>query len=332
MIDRRNFIKQSALLTAGIGFLREATSATDIDLRIGIIGLDTSHSTAFTKIIQDTANPVMAGARVVCAFPFGSKRIETSAGRIAQYSKEMQTLGVKLSNSIDELIASVDAVMLLTNDGALHLEQIIPVLNAKKRVFLDKPIGANLREVLKIYKAVELSGVPMFSSSALRYLDGAQKVRYENAVGQVIGAEAYSPQKTEPSHTDLFWYGIHGVEILFTMMGKGCVKVKRITSTHQDVIVGEWNDGRIGSYKGDLQARQFYGGTAYGTDGVLQVGPFAGYQALTEKIIQFFRDGISPVDPLETLEIYTFMEAADASRKQNGEWTMLQDVLNNAKK
>jgi predicted dehydrogenase len=268
----------------------------------------------------------MAGIKVTSAYPYGSTKIEASASRIPQYIKEIKELGVQVMDSLDALINASDVILLETNDGTLHLEQILPVLKAKKPVFVDKPVAARLLDVIKIYEAVKKYNVPMFSSSPLRYIEGAQKVRYQNAVGQVIGADAYSPQKTEPSHTDLYWYGIHGVEILYTMMGTGCEYVRRITEKEQDMVIGKWKDGRIGTYKGDLQTRQYYGGTAYGTTGVLSVGPFGGYQPLVEVVVQFFKDKKAPVEEKETFEIYTFMEAADVSKNQGGEWVSLQKV------
>ena len=327
MLDRRSFIRNSALAGTSLGLGISSSFARHADeIKVGIIGLDTSHSPAFTKIINDPKNPMMQGIKVTAAYPYGSTKIEASASRIPQYIKEIKEFGVQVMDSLDAVISASDVILLETNDGTLHLEQIMPVLKAKKPVFVDKPVAARLADVIRIYEAVEKYNVPMFSSSPLRYIEGAQKVRYQNAVGQVIGAEAYSPQKTEPSHTDLYWYGIHGVEILYTMMGTGCEYVRRITEKEQDMVIGKWKDGRIGTYKGVLQTRQYYGGTAYGTTGVLAVGPFEGYQTLVETVVQFFKDKKVPVADKETIEIYTFMEAADVSKNQGGEWVSLQNV------
>jgi predicted dehydrogenase len=325
-MDRRDFIRKTACVSGMVAMAQPLTAAMPVEssLNIGIIGLDTSHSPAFTKLITDPKNPLMKNVRVVCAYPYGSTRIEASASRIPQFTKEIEALGVTVVDSIDSVIASSDAIMLMTTDGSLHYEQILPVLKAGKKIFLNKPFGANLSDVIRIYDLIHQYQVPVFSSSALRYLEGAQKVRYQNAVGKLIGAEAYSPQKNESTHTDLFWYGIHGVEILYTMMGTGCERVKRMTEKEQDIVIGRWKDGRIGTYRGDLQTRQFYGGTAYGTDSVLSVGPFNGYDGLVNMIVKFFKDGIMPVDELETLEIYTFMEAADESKKQGGAWVKMK--------
>ena len=329
MLNRRDFIRNSVMAGAATGLSLNAAlgiDSTTIEKKIGLIGLDTSHSPAFSKIINDAANPKMEGFKVAFAYPYGTTKIESSASRIPQYTSEIKSMGIEVVDSLSALIEKSDLVMLMTNDGTLHLEQLLPVLKARKTVYVDKPVAARLDDVVRIFEAVRESKVPMFSSSPLRYLEGAQNVRYRDAVGSVIGAEAYSPQKTEPSHTDLYWYGIHGVEILFTMMGPGCEFVQRITEKEQDIVIGKWKDGRVGTYRGDIHGRQYYGGTAYGTTAVLPVGPFAGYNNLVEAIIQFFRDGKAPVDERETLEIYTFMEAADESKKNGGQWISMSEL------
>ncbi|MDH4294790.1 MAG: Gfo/Idh/MocA family oxidoreductase [Cyclobacteriaceae bacterium] len=260
MFNRREFIRHSLIAGAASGLAINNALATEMsakEIQIGLIGLDTSHSPAYTKFINDPKNPAMQGFKVAFAYPYGSTKIESSASRIPQYTQEIKALGVQVVDTLNALVEASDVVMLMTNDGNLHLEQILPVLKARKNVYVDKPVAAHLGDVIKIYDAVKQAGVSMFSSSPLRYIDGAQQVRYHDAVGSVIGADAYSPQKTEPSHTDLYWYGIHGVEILFTMMGPGCAFVKRTTEKEQDIVVGKWTDGRIGTYKATYKAGSF---------------------------------------------------------------------------
>jgi hypothetical protein len=124
--------------------------------------------------------------------------------------------------------------------------------------------------------------------------------------------------KFEKTHPDLFWYGIHGVEMLFTVMGTGCVSVQRTISDDQEVCTGIWADGRIGTFRGIKTGKQDYGGTAYGKSGIMHLGPYNGYDPLLVKIIEFFKSGIPPVEKVETLEIFAFMEAADKSKKKKG--------------
>jgi hypothetical protein len=140
----------------------------------------------------------------------------------------------------------------------------------------------------------------------------------QGKIGAVLGADTYSPMKFEKTHPDLFWYGIHGVEMLLTVMGTGCVSVQRTISDDQEVCTGIWADGRIGTFRGIKTGKQDYGGTAYGKTGIMHLGPYNGYDPLLVKIIEFFKSGIPPVEKVETLEIFAFMEAADKSKKKKG--------------
>src|SRR5947209_6748755 len=215
-------------------------------IRVGIIGLDTSHAPAFAKLFNDpNAPPELAGLRVVAAYPQGSKDIESSVKRVPEYTKQLNAVGVEIVDSIDELLKRVDVVLLESNDGRPHAEQVLPVLKAGKPVFVDKPVAGSLVDVLRIYEAAEHFHVPLFSSSALRYAKGAQALR-NGQVGKVLGAEAHSPCELERTHPDLYWYGIHGVETLYTVMAPGCESVVRVHTANTDVVVGTWVGGRVG--------------------------------------------------------------------------------------
>lgn len=331
MKNRRQFLKESALAGIGLSLGTSISNAkffpgVENEFRIGIIGLDTSHSPAFTKYINDPSNEKMKGLKVTAAYPYGSTRIESSATRIPGYIREMEILGIEITDDLDKLIKKSDGLLLETNDGNLHYEQSLAVMKAGKPLFIDKPVAGNLADVIRIFEANKNYKVPMFSSSSLRYLSGAQEIRYRQPIGEITGAETYSPEHWEPSHTDLYWYGIHGVEILYTIMGQGCKRLKRILTNTTDLVIGEWEGGRLGTFRGDLQGRQYYGGKAFGTKGVKDAGNSEGYGPLIDRIAEFFRTGISPVEDAETLEIYTFMEAADESKKQNGDWVELQTI------
>ena len=143
--------------------------AADPTFRLGIIGLDTSHAVAFTKAINDPAEPDVAHVEVGAAYAKGSPDIQSSVSRVPKYTKEMEDLGISIEQSLDELVARCDGILLETNDGRPHLEQIRPVLAAKKPVFVDKPIAGSLADAVAILRAAENAGVPIFSSSSLRY-------------------------------------------------------------------------------------------------------------------------------------------------------------------
>ena len=298
-------------------------------LRIGVIGLDTSHVLAFTKEFHrdPISDPALNGFRVVAAYPHGSPDIESSVSRIPKYTEEMETQhGVKIVGSIAQLLEQVDCVLLETNDGRPHLKQALEVFPTGKPVFIDKPVGSNLSEVIAIYRAAEHYKTPMFSSSSLRYSNGAQEIR-GGAIGDVVGCDAYSPCSIEPTHVDLYWYGIHGVETLFTCMGAGCESVSHTSTDDFEMAVGRWRDGRIGTFRGLRAGKRGYGGTAFGSKLTRPIGGYDGYLPLVVQIAKFFRSQDPPVDAKETIEIYAFMQAALASKKQGGVPVTIADVM-----
>jgi len=299
------------------------------ETRIGIIGLDTSHVLAFTKSFQTPGDEAMQGFRVVAAYPYGSRDIESSTSRIPDYTAKVKAMGVEVVDSIDELLSQVDCVLLETNDGRPHLEQALKVFKAGKRVFIDKPTGSNLAEVVAIFRAAEHYGVPMFSSSSLRFGGNAQAIR-GGSIGTVVGCDTYSPCSLEPSHVDLFWYGIHGVELLFTCMRTGCESVQHQSLGDTEFATGIWTENRIGTFRGMRGNRPGYGGTAFGEKGTAPVGPYDGYEPLVMKIAQFFRDGKPPVAPSETIQIYAFMQAAMESKNRDGESVTIAEVMRTA--
>lgn len=329
--NRRNFIKNTVVAGMGIGLSAGSFPLTGKALqkqgkRIGIIGLDTSHILHFTKDLNAAnASADYKGYKVVAAYPRGSLDIKSSYSRIPGYTETVKKQGVEIVDSIDALLKKVDVVLLETNDGRMHLEQAVPVLKAGKTLFIDKPIAASLADAIAIFKVAEHYKVPVFSSSSLRFMSSAQEVAH-GKIGKVLGADAYSPCTLEKTHPDFFWYGIHGVEILYTVMGVGCKELIRVHTDGTDVTVGTWEDGRIGTFRGTRTGKHTYGGTAYGEKGEAVLGPFEGYEPLLKEVIRFFETGIVPVEPEVTMEMCAFMEAADESRLTGGGRVSLSEI------
>ncbi len=333
--NRRSFIKTTAAGSLGLSMINQSSALAgamaEDSKRIGIIGLDTSHSVAFTKeFVDPNTRAEMGGYKVVAAYPKGSSEIESSYNRIPKYTAEMKDLGVKIVDSIDALLDMVDVVLLETNDGRLHLEQALPVLKAGKTMFIDKPMTASLSDAIIIFEKAKQFNVPIFSSSSLRYVENAQLVA-KGEIGKVEGAWTYGPCSLEPTHPDLFWYGIHGVELLYTVMGVGCRQVTRVQTEGTDIVEGVWEDGRVGSFRGTRTGIYEFGGMAFGEKGNMTISPYPGYKPLLLEIVKFFQTGRVPVKPEETLEILAFMEAADVSKLNGGTPVKLEVVWDRAR-
>ena len=312
-----------------VGFaLSLLTPAMAADLRIGIIGLDTSHVIAFTEVINDPNHPShLPGGRVVAAFKGGSPDVQASASRVDKFTSELHDrFQVQLVDNIAALCRQVDAVLLESVDGRVHLEQVKEVLKAHKPVFIDKPLAASLSDARQIDKLAKEAGTPWFSASSLRFAEEYEVIRKDLSMGTIYGVESYGPAHLEPTNPGLFWYGIHAVEALFTAMGPGCKSVSSVSTPDYDLVVGTWNDGRIGSVRGLRKGKEDYGLLIFGEKAVRHV-PLAdvSYVPLIRQILQFFRTGQPPVPNVETLEIMAFIDAAERSRQQSGTSVQLSE-------
>ncbi|MCX6907140.1 MAG: Gfo/Idh/MocA family oxidoreductase [Verrucomicrobia bacterium] len=309
--------------------LLAVTAGRAADLKIGIIGLDTSHVSAFSKVLNDPKDKNhVPGGRIVAAFKGGSQDIPTSADRVDKYTQELkEKYGVKIVDSIEELCQQVDFVLLESVDGRPHLEQAKPVIKAGKPLFIDKPMAVSLRDAVEIFRLAKAAKVlPVFSASSLRFGKSTQAVR-GGSIGKVMSAETSSPATLEPHHPDLFWYGIHGVESLFTVMGTGCETVKRGTTAAGTIeVLGTWAGGRTGTFREPAKGHT-YGGTAKGEKGEAPIGAYDGYAPLLVEILKFFQTGVPPVPERETVEILAFMTASDESKKLGGQPVSIKDVL-----
>ena len=314
----------------GVFAISSVSQAEEV-LRAGIIGLDTSHVIAFTKALNaEKPEPQYAGVRVTVAYPQGSKDIESSTSRVPKYTEQVKAMGVEIVDSIDTLLQKCDVVFLESNDGRVHLEQAMPVFKSGKRVFIDKPVAGSLAQCVALYEAAAKYKTPMFSSSSLRYTIKMKEIAAEK-YGPVKGASTYGPCALEKTHPDLFWYGVHGVEMLFALMGPECESVVRSSSEHADVVTGIWKDGRIGTYRGNRNCKYNFGGDAFFDKSVEQIDDYKGYAMLLEEIVKFFKTGKTQVSPEETIAIFAFMEAADESKRQGGVPVKIADVIKKAR-
>lgn len=294
-------------------------SRADETLRIGMIGLDTSHCEALANVFNNPDHPDhVPGGKVVLAYRGGSDDLEASYSRIDRFTQNMQEkFGVELVDTIEELCQRVDAVLLTSVDGRKHLEQVRPVIEAGLPVFIDKPMAASLADVVEIFGLAKAKGTPVFSSSAYRYYPGLVALKGTD-VGERRGAISYGPALFDNVHPDLFWYGVHPAEALFAVMGTGLQSIVRVYTEDTDVVTGIWSGGRIGTLHGIRNARAPSKVILFGEKGLAEQEPGGGYRILAQEIMAFFQTGIPPVRPEETIELFAFLDAANESRRLGG--------------
>ena len=289
-------------------------------LKIGIIGFDTSHVTALTDLLNNKENPYhVDGAKVTAGFPGGSPDMPLSIDRIDGFTKTLvEKHGVEIKKSIEEMIKEVDAVLLESVDGRVHLKQFEKIASYKKPVFIDKPFTCSLSDAKKIRDLSEKYGTPVFSSSAVRYDVNFQGAIKDKEKDDIIGAETYGPAAYADPIPGLFWYGVHSAEMLFAAMGCGCAAVRCAGNKDTDIVIGEWKDGRFGILRGIRKGKEESGAVLFREKNIQSVSlstdvPY--YAGLMKEIMKFFQTGKSPVSLGETLEIIAFLENANISKK-----------------
>ena len=298
------------------------------ELKIGMIGLDTSHVTAFTDLLNDPANQFhVDGARIVKAFPGGSKKFSLSRNRVDKFTQEIKDRKVEIVDSL-EALAGLDAYFLESVDGDQHLEQFKVLAQFGKPVFIDKPLACTYADARAIVDLAKAENVPLMSCSSIRYALGIADLLTEEDT-EVFACQAFGPMDLLEDYRDYFWYGIHSTEIVFAMLGKGLDSVQVLPTEHADLLIGRWKDGKFGSILGNRNSVWTFGCTAT-TNKEQRQGVASGavpyYAMLLKKVIPFFQTGKSPLDPEETLEVIAFLECASRSHKAGGALVKVADL------
>ncbi len=293
-------------------------SAFGADLRLGIIGADTSHVIVFTKTFNDpSSKDHVPGARVVAFYKTGSKDIPESWDRVDKYANEMvNELHIESVPDIPTLCSKVDGILLESNDGRVHLAQAKQVIAAGKPLFIDKPLASTLEDAREIARLAKAANVKWFSSSALRFGTIASTMKFPDAQGVIT----WGPGPLEAHHhLELGWYAIHPIEMLYAIKGPGCEEVTRVFTKDSDDITCRWKDGTIGSVRA-LRPYGDYGAVVFRPKSVEQTPPKVpfSYGPMLTALVKFFETGVPPVSNDETLELFAYLDAAQRSKDAGG--------------
>jgi hypothetical protein len=301
-----------------LAMIFSASLACASDVRLGIIGTDTSHVIEFTKLLNDPAVPGhVPGAVVVAAFKGGSPDIPISRDRVDGFGQELQQKWhVHFVSQIGDLCPLVDGILLESVDGRAHLDQFRQAVVCGKPVYIEKPLASTLSDARQITQIAAAHHVPWFSSSSLRF-GPVEAMRSPDISGVMV----WGPGPFEPlQQLDLSWYAVHPIEILFTLMGPDVQQVTRTYTPDADEITGIWKDGRIGTVRANRPYSTF-GAIVFRNnknEPTLYSNIEPGYSPLLREIVEFMRTGVPPVSNDETLKIYEFMDAAQQSREHGG--------------
>lgn len=296
-------------------------------IRLGILDFDTSHVVEFTRRLNHIEGTPeeqwVDGARVVVGCP-GTSHLMPE--RIAGFTEQMKKFGVKLVDKPQEMLGLVDGMLIEAVDGTVHYERARPFLEAGLPCFIDKPFTCSVADARKIVELSQKKKAPVFSSSSLRFAPELTTFLEQRQPkwGAVLGAIVWGPASLSPQpqrNAGLFHYGIHAVEMLYTLMGVGCRQVVNVYEQGAETATGRWKDGRVATVRGLRKGATPFGFTVFAEKGVYTtaVGTQFIYRELLKKVVEFFRTGRSPVPLEETLEIVAFIEAANTSGSHHGQ-------------
>ena len=318
-------------------------------IHVGIVSIDNYQALAFTELFHHppSDNPDLRGLKVVAAWPGGSPDLAGSLQDVQRWKPLLEKQGVTMEDSIDAVLAKVDVVMLMTVDGRTHLEQLRPILKARKPVYVGRPMAASLEDVIEMFELARQHDTPMFSCSQHRYSPSISDMRDHPEVGEVMGCAVHGGCPTQPHHPDFFFHAIHSFESLFTIMGTGAVSVTRARTPDAELVTGVWGDGRVGTYRGIRKGVVKYSALVFGTQGIVPAGQYGyrapvggivpksrykGYEGVATEMARFYKTGQVPVSAAETIELFGFMEAAHESGRRGGVPVPVAEVIQAAQK
>jgi predicted dehydrogenase len=294
------------------------------ELKLGLIGLDTSHVLVFSDIFNNPASKLaLKGARVTLAWPGGSPDVKDSISRLADYTREVrEKFGVTIVDSPEAVAQTCDAILLTSLDGRTHPGQFARIAPFGKPVFMDKPFAVSTADAKAMFALAKKHNTKLFSASSLRFSEALTKVVTPETRPTVKGADFSGAAAHEPTNPGLYWYGIHAVEMLYTAMGRGCRSVRCVSNEQYDLVTGVWADGRIGTVRGTRTGNYEMHGLVHFEKTTLpvnvQTAAKSFYGSLSEAFLAFFQGGPTPVDPEETIEMMRFIEAANESGANGG--------------
>ncbi len=287
------------------------------DIKIAMIGLDTSHSVEFTRRLQAPACPEnqrVTGMRVThcCRFmtPFTTEAV------LDERSSLLASWGVRVTDRFDEAIAGCDAIMLEINDPSLHLDYFRKCLDIDVPVFIDKPLADCYENGREIAGLASKHGKKVLSASALRC--SGNLIEACSQVTDATHAYCYGPLGKALAGNSLIWYGVHSFEMLQRIMGKGALSVDARQDESGIVIVVQYPDNRRGIVE-LTHGLYLYGGTVKSSDAAVsfQVDTRLFYTELLQEIKQFFLKGKASWDLDDALEIIKMMDYSVASYEKN---------------
>ncbi|MCX6986490.1 MAG: Gfo/Idh/MocA family oxidoreductase [Lentisphaerae bacterium] len=285
------------------------------EIKVALIGLDTSHTIEFARRIQAPDCPPdqkVSGLRATACLRF-STPFQNEDG-LNTRQKQLEDWGIKVTTDFNDAVKGCDAIMLEINDASYHLEYFKKCATLGKPIFLDKPLADNIENGLEIVRLAKENKVNAISASSLRFDAGLIKACGEMPKPTLVSV--YGPLGIAPAGSSIVWYGVHAFEMLEKAMGKGSACVTVRTDGPGVVAIVDYPDKKRGVVELTKDA-WIYGGTLRDSETAISYSVAAGslYANIMKEIEKFFRTGKASFNLEDTVEVMAMLDAAERSFK-----------------
>lgn len=224
---------------------------------------------------------------------------------------------VRLADSMEELIDSVDAIMVIAADNSSWHEEVsrLPLASGKP-VFVDKTFAKDAETGKRMFAWAREHHTPVMSTSAQRYC--ASIMDYlEREKGNTRFMSTVGPH-------DLSNYAVHQLEPIVTVMGTGAKRVKAFSvGSKVTQMMIDYGDGRMASFTQTPNPwAEFNFMVSDGEKGE-RLDSSDYYVNTMKAILDFFETKVSPVPEEETMEVLRLIDAAKEARKNPDTWLEL---------
>lgn len=294
-------------------------------IRLGCIGIDSSHLPEFTKRIKALNEAGQTPCRVTQFWTDG-KHDWPNPDDIKKWKTDTLGMGVTEAKSLEEMLGSVDGVLVLAVNGNKHKDYAMPSLQRGLPTYIDKPMTCNLEEAKQLLAAARKSGARAYSASSLRFVTEIPKLDFAK-LGKIVAIDAYGAGELLDMMPDLWHYGCHSIELVDAIFkasgqGPGVKRISAIRFEDRHLVDYEYRDGRYVRIRLERKGTWSFGATVHGEQAVQQFvvdfGPV--YTRLVEGMVKFFEGREAPVSLRDIVENVAVMEKGNESIKRDGAW------------
>ena len=292
-------------------------------IRIGMIGADSTHTEAWTQLVNPADSPLHGRAQVVKLWGEDAEQARAKA-------KEWQIPEVVETPA--EALADVDLAMVVNRYGEDHPPHARLAIEAGLPTFVDKPFANDMEDVHSLVRLAAKRDVPLMSCSALRYAGEVMELQERmagfGALNCAVVSGAAAGDFPDPRAMHPFFYGIHATELLHTLLGSGAEAVTTRRTERCDIGLVHYADGRQGVVNLLHATPGLYHGAVFGADGWGEADIVDGGRFYTEtlaRVIQMAVSGETPFPIAWSVEVMAIMAALVRSAEEGGRTIHLSD-------